>query len=389
MILHHMRWLAALEVVLSHIRQNMLLPQSVSGHHRILLHTVYWISGCGHAGVIVFFVLSGFLVGGKAINLFHSPAVSDEWTKFLLDRFTRIFLVLWPALLFSIVILLVLHFTVPSSPVMTTQSWGWSIRFPINADLSLAVWVGAATLLNETVFRTIHINGALWSLAYEWFYYISALAVVLLLRRVFTAKSCLVILYAGTLAAFAVFLNRNMLYLGLVWCLGATAKVAFDRGLLTSPKIRWAAMAIFLAALAVDPFRNIPDLFLGLLATIVIADRGWAEWRYGTRWGTEFSSFSYSLYVTHFPVTILILGEMYRFHGITNGIPLGRTALVVSVLTLVLTIMVAKLFSLCTEAQTGAIRDILIGRYSRRTSAFPSSATEAAATVASGVSGTK
>jgi hypothetical protein len=33
--------------------------------------------------------------------------------------------------------------------------------------------------------------------------------------------------------------------------------------------------------------------------------------------------------VTHFPVTILILGEMYRFHGITNGILLGRTALVV------------------------------------------------------------
>src|ERR1700735_2231850 len=87
--LHHLRWLAAVAVAFSHIRQNFIAGNAHETNHGIFATIVFSLSDFGGAAVMVFFVLSGFLVGEKALDLFQSASVVRDWPHFLVDRFSR------------------------------------------------------------------------------------------------------------------------------------------------------------------------------------------------------------------------------------------------------------------------------------------------------------
>src|SRR5204863_1384009 len=70
--------------------------ESVSPTTRIL----YFLSGYGHTAVVVFFVLSGFLVGGTVIRSDRNGRWS--WRGYVLQRGTRLYVVLIPALLLTL-----------------------------------------------------------------------------------------------------------------------------------------------------------------------------------------------------------------------------------------------------------------------------------------------
>src|SRR5208282_4394039 len=96
---HHdlIRGLAALGVVYCHAR--VLLIQSVSNGIRPIDRVLYLLSGYGHSAVMVFFVLSGYLVGGSVVRATTSGRWS--WGDYLLARGVRLYLVLVPALLLT------------------------------------------------------------------------------------------------------------------------------------------------------------------------------------------------------------------------------------------------------------------------------------------------
>jgi len=48
----------------------------------------YLVTGIHHEGVIIFFVISGFLIGGRAWGQIESGEFS--WTRYFVERFTRI-----------------------------------------------------------------------------------------------------------------------------------------------------------------------------------------------------------------------------------------------------------------------------------------------------------
>ena len=56
----------------------------------------YGISNLGHQAVIIFFALSGYLVGGSVINAIRRSEWS--WVRYLTQRLVRLWLVLLPAL---------------------------------------------------------------------------------------------------------------------------------------------------------------------------------------------------------------------------------------------------------------------------------------------------
>src|SRR6476646_6319001 len=87
------RWTAALAVVLSHINAR-LVPLLRDIEHPTHLEKAWgFIAGCSHHAVVVFFVLSGFLVGGKVIRELRSRERPFSPKHYFLDRFTRIYLV--------------------------------------------------------------------------------------------------------------------------------------------------------------------------------------------------------------------------------------------------------------------------------------------------------
>lgn len=84
------RFTAAFLVVICHVRCEMLQTYSMlqPDSQNIFTQMLYFATGMGKAGVIIFFILSGFLVGGK--NLYRSLAGSISLKNYIIDRAIRI-----------------------------------------------------------------------------------------------------------------------------------------------------------------------------------------------------------------------------------------------------------------------------------------------------------
>lgn len=81
--------MAALLVCITHIRTPLFEDISHLKSSNVVLKTFYGVHGFGHVAVMVFFVLSGFLVGGEIVR----SAVNGEfeWGSYLVRRAARIY----------------------------------------------------------------------------------------------------------------------------------------------------------------------------------------------------------------------------------------------------------------------------------------------------------
>jgi peptidoglycan/LPS O-acetylase OafA/YrhL len=361
--LYHLRWLAAAAVAVSHIRQNLIAGNAQEAHHGILATVVFLVSDFGGAAVMIFFVLSGFLVGGKAIDLFQSSSVAREWPHFLVDRFSRTFVVLWPALVLAGGAVLLLRVIAPDAPFMTNAHWGPALYRPINGDISVQSWFGAAALVNGLASPMLQINGPLWSLAFEWFYYMAALALVLGIRGVFSAGSVAIMVYAVILLGLGLIFNSDMIVWTLVWIMGVASRFAFDRGVLRGTWLRIGSLVVLLTVLVEHHIHDVSNLLIGLATAVVVANRDWATWKMGASWGEKLAGFSYSFYLTHFPITVAILGILYRCGITAQRLPLNGVSVAIMLLTLAFAVVAARLFALVTEDRTRDVRDLLLRRF--------------------------
>ena len=91
------RGLAALLVLAGHLRAYVFQSYGEASQMGVALKAFYFATGLGHEAVIIFFALSGFLVGGKALQDLLARRFS--WSRYLLRRLTRLWIVIVPALL--------------------------------------------------------------------------------------------------------------------------------------------------------------------------------------------------------------------------------------------------------------------------------------------------
>lgn len=94
-----LRGIAAIGVCLSHLRDVFFRDYPTLPHHSPLLALLYLATGLGHQWVIIFFVLSGYLVGGSVLRAHATDRWS--WSGYLFNRLTRLYIVLFPALIFG------------------------------------------------------------------------------------------------------------------------------------------------------------------------------------------------------------------------------------------------------------------------------------------------
>jgi peptidoglycan/LPS O-acetylase OafA/YrhL len=188
------RFLAAFGVMAGHFRGSFFEEYGLlaAEDKTPIVLLFYLVTKLGHACVLVFFVLSGFLVGGKAIERMrdHKFRLGD----YSIDRTVRIALPLISALLLYI----------PVSYYMGNPIHWWR-------------WVGNLCSLQGVLCEVV--VGPLWSLSYEvWFYIlIGTIAVVLdgTNRQRILAWPCM-------LAVIFVFMHLKVLYL-FIWLLGAAS----------------------------------------------------------------------------------------------------------------------------------------------------------------------
>jgi len=160
------RGAAALAVMLTHLRFLFFVDLGDAQNSNPLIKLVYFVSGFGHYAVMAFFVLSGFLVGGSVLRARMDGEFN--WGLYATNRLTRLWIVLIPALLLGAIWdHLGLHL------FGTSGVYG---RLPgvtsLAPRLSASVMLGNMFFLQGITTVTYGSNGPLWSLSYEFWYYV-------------------------------------------------------------------------------------------------------------------------------------------------------------------------------------------------------------------------
>jgi peptidoglycan/LPS O-acetylase OafA/YrhL len=158
----------------------------------------FLLTRIGDEAVMVFFVLSGFLVGGQVIR--HLREGRFDLMSYTADRATRIFVPLVPACILTAVL----------------------IRFLTSQSPGIAAVLLNMVGLNGVLVETLQFNAPLWSLAYEiWFCVIAgAVGYIFAGRRTVSG-------FIPLLCGAAVFTVLSPQYL-LFWGIGALAVFLLD-----------------------------------------------------------------------------------------------------------------------------------------------------------------
>src|SRR5882757_10976055 len=157
----------------------------------------------GEEAVIVFFVLSGYLVGGSVIRSVKNGTWS--WKSYLLKRITRLWVVLIPALILGISLdLLGMHLFGSPTSIYAAPSTTL-VPHDLAERLSWKVFLANAVFLQGILSPTAGTNNSLWSLAYEWWYYLQFPLLILVFRK--TTQPSIRVLYLAALLGSAFFVG--------------------------------------------------------------------------------------------------------------------------------------------------------------------------------------
>src|ERR1700691_4713875 len=134
-----------------------------------LLKGIYFFTGFGSEAVLVFFVLSGFLISSAILGRRASETWS--WRDYAIDRASRLYVVLIPGLFFGL-----LWDKLGSSIFASTGIYSHPLdnfAFAIvHTRMGIGTFLGNMFFLQTIVVPTFGSNGPLWSLANEFWYYI-------------------------------------------------------------------------------------------------------------------------------------------------------------------------------------------------------------------------
>jgi peptidoglycan/LPS O-acetylase OafA/YrhL len=282
-------------------------------------------------GVLVFFLLSGFLITLSALQ----KRDRDDYTfvHYLVDRFCRIFVAYVPALVFVAVV----DRTLRPSPI-----------YPYGDTSSALTWIGNLFMLQEyPAFQVLYRLGLpardwfieaygsgrpFWTVAIEWWIYLffGYLAFVVLRRRCLTGRDVAVLVFLCIVPLYNAMGGVGQC-LSLVWAIGAAVAVLWDRlvrqngaRLVASRRQAaiWSVGVVLLSfLLLVGRTFAVPFKVYDLQFAIFVA---------GTLFGTLFllgfapltlpqafrrainclADYSYSLYLTHYTVLIFFWVHM-------------------------------------------------------------------------------
>jgi peptidoglycan/LPS O-acetylase OafA/YrhL len=343
-----LRGIAAFSVLLSHVRDFFFVDYGASARHNPLTSAAYLVGSLGHQWVIVFFVLSGYLVGGSVLRSVRTGGWS--WRAYLLARMSRLYVVLLPALLLGGALDWLGMYRAGTEAIYTGNAGLQSMPFNVHNTLTWPILAGNSLFLQtirlpwfgHNPVPTFGSNGALWSLSYEFWYYLAFPLLVFLLAR--SQSSKMRVLSCLGLLAWGWFVGSNIALLGLTWLMGALiaflpafpARRPWTRGLAIA-----IAMALFGAGLVQGKLQESSlwsDLILGLVVTLMI----WVTLDCAT---TPLPAFyvhmahraarsSYTLYLVHVPMLIFLKAALHlpRAYPGWHGYLVGAGVLAATVL---------------------------------------------------------
>ena len=358
--------MAALLVCTEHLRAFLIVHYGETKLHGLGEHLFYFSTGLGHQAVMIFFVLSGYFVGGSVAGAYQMGKWS--WLKYAIRRLSRLWIVLLPALMLTLIWDMAGRNLVGAGyngAFHGLYSSGPSTHAP--ADLRPVTFLGNALFLQTILVSPLGTNGPLWSLANEFWYYL----LFPLLWGAFTSGRLLRRIVSALLAvAIMIWLPHGILWGGLIWLFGYGAylagQYAVSRRICGHPL--WLALtgalavASLVASKTSSPFgSNLAiggafALFVAGLATRNSAPHAYASLAAGM------GEISYSLYLAHFPFLAFIFFTLFKGEQFQPG--LAGFALFFGIL--LITLVYVMVVWWCFERNTNRIRKRLETIFSLR-----------------------
>lgn len=364
------RWFAALLVVVNHARALTLADFSTAGASATagpFMRALYLFTGLGHEAVVVFFVISGFLVGGSTLERWQRRG--PDLRAYASARTSRIYTTLVPALLIGIALDSAglrwfnasgIYTTMPEPPIAT-------ITYVIGSAMNLPTFLGNLFMMQGVFTQTLGSNGPLWSLACEWWYY----CVFALGAAALTSDKSRRLGWAAAACALALLLPFSIMLWGLVWLTGVLT-YRWVRSSAWRPH-PLAGFALFAFALAASRFTHgiaviesnllaafARDFVLGIAyaAALASASRLTRALPFAA-WHRQLAEFSYTTYLFHFPALLLLCAaaaQSFGLHFVQRPDARGMACFAAAV---VLVYAYCYAISLLTERHTPRVRHAL------------------------------
>jgi peptidoglycan/LPS O-acetylase OafA/YrhL len=357
--------------MLSHLRGVLLIGWGAlpEGLHNIFVAIFYFATAFYHEAVVVFFVLSGFLIAGPNLDRVRIRSFSPR--PYVIDRFTRIYVTAFPALLLTLAVDAIGRHLLPGAGYYDGSNVLMADRVVggVNDD-GLLDFVRNLLMLQPTHAPMLGSNKPLWSLSFEvWFYVWFGVTAYALQAR---ARSTPLLISVATLGLLL--FHWTAIFYVAIWCFGALAYQwsRWPRSITLALVAVGLCLLLSLLDRAAAAVPNVPlkwsDLPLGLAFAWLLAlmkRRSYRVWSGSERLNQSLSNFSYSLYVIHYPLLLCFvslfatLGEVAQ---IKQGLVPNGTGVTIYVLTAASTFLSAFIFSRIFEARTGAARRWLKSR---------------------------
>ena len=353
-LLDLLRGLAALVVVAEHWRNTLFVDYRQLPRHKALWTPAYLLTAAGHEAVVIFFVLSGYLIGGSIFRALREDRWS--WTSYGLHRLVRLWVVVGPGLLLCAAcdsLGLALH----RAPLLYAGLGSNHMTSDVLATRTWPVFLGNLFFLQGIRVPMFGSDGALWSLADEFWYY------VLFPLGLFAVWRGTTLRRLACAAAFALvcwFVKLPVLISFPVWLLGVV--LVHGKAPEVSGVGRWTAGVLYVALMFfLARFRGlsgiVSDAVLAVATLVFLwvllsakgrADAGSARVR-ATR---LLARGSFTLYVVHLPVLVLLTSMA---EGDTRWVP-GTATLAKGLMILLVTLLIAYGLAFGTEFRTDSIR---------------------------------
>lgn len=353
-----LRFLAAFLVLACHCRGFTIIdythlpPQQQSP----LTFTLFSITRLGHEAVLIFFVLSGFLVGGRLIEKVKSNQFN--LINYTIDRVVRIMLPLISALILIFIVNLV-----TGNPDHKT----------------IFDYIG--NLFSLQGIYVTPVSEPLWSLSYEvWFYILAGATAVILYRNYYSTQSYIPYAFLVFFVCILVFAKLNALYLS-IWTFGA---IAYNIRVKSSKLILWGAICGIISLIVLLQLTSGSQLSSNLSNLLPTTNRDalqiWytffacilirqvimfaPKYKFSSRierFGTKLAAFSYTLYLTHVPTMRLL----EHFNIISKADSLNIRSVTVYLASMLICIIVAYCIYWCFEKRNSDVKNFIKSRINR------------------------
>ena len=325
-ILDVLRGVAALYVLIGHARWLLwegysegfkLHSEMYDPFHTILVYG-FSVFGFGHQAVMLFFVLSGFVIHYSSIHHYQKTD-SFSVSSYLYKRFKRIY----PPFIIALLLTFLLDTigTTLGYSIYTSTTAFPIINLSIHSDLSWHTLVGNVCMLQTLYSPVFGSNGPLWSLMYEWWFYMLYIPIFFINKQ----HPLFTVLLLGGMFILALFIPVSafkwitVLHYFFAWYLGVIA-ADWYMGRLDGIKKRILLFVylfgVFAFATYLMGFSYMVDYYLaaGFVVFMYLSLKCSASiMNFKTL--LPLSDFSYTLYVIHLPILVLMSGWLQNRMG--------------------------------------------------------------------------